>query len=281
MSHPSPAALSGLKVVDLSQVLAGPLCTMILADLGADVVKIEPPGGDQARHSLGTLIGDDSSAFFAVNRNKRSVMLDLRTVEACTALHRLVSRADVVVENFRPGVAERLGAGYDELSRLNPRLVYGSVTGFGPSGPYADRAGLDLVAQAMSGLMSVTGEEALARVFDLFPRLQERTSQMAGSMSGGEQQMVAIARALMTRPRLLMFDEPSLGLAPVVMTQVFAIIRRLSEEGLTILLVEQNLKKALDAADRGYVVETGSITMQGSVTELIANEDIRSAYLGI
>ena len=124
-------------------------------------------------------------------------------------------------------------------------------------------------------------DDSLARVFDLFPRLQERTRQMAGSMSGGEQQMVAIARALMTRPRLLMFDEPSLGLAPVVVTQVFAIIRRLSEEGLTILLVEQNLKKALDAADRGYVVETGSITMQGPATELMANEDIRSAYLGI
>jgi branched-chain amino acid transport system ATP-binding protein len=124
-------------------------------------------------------------------------------------------------------------------------------------------------------------DDSLARVFDLFPRLQERTRQMAGSMSGGEQQMVAIARALMTRPRLLMFDEPSLGLAPVVVTQVFAIIRRLSEEGLTILLVEQNLKKALDAADRGYVVETGSITMQGLATELMANEDIRSAYLGI
>ena len=124
-------------------------------------------------------------------------------------------------------------------------------------------------------------DDSLARVFDLFPRLQERTRQMAGSMSGGEQQMVAIARALMTRPRLLMFDEPSLGLAPVVVTQVFDIIRRLSEEGLTILLVEQNLKKALDAADRGYVVETGSITMQGPATELMANEDIRSAYLGI
>jgi branched-chain amino acid transport system ATP-binding protein len=124
-------------------------------------------------------------------------------------------------------------------------------------------------------------DDSLARVFDLFPRLQERTRQMAGSMSGGEQQMVAIARALMTRPRLLMFDEPSLGLAPVVVTQVFDIIRRLSEEGLTILLVEQNLKKALEAADRGYVVETGSITMQGPATDLMANEDIRSAYLGI
>ena len=124
-------------------------------------------------------------------------------------------------------------------------------------------------------------DESLERVFDLFPRLQERTKQVAGSMSGGEQQMVAIARALMSRPRLLMFDEPSLGLAPVVVTQVFAIIRRLAKEGLTILLVEQNLKKALEVADRGYVVETGSITLQGPARELLSNEGIRAAYLGI
>jgi branched-chain amino acid transport system ATP-binding protein len=124
-------------------------------------------------------------------------------------------------------------------------------------------------------------DESLERVFDLFPRLKERTKQMAGSMSGGEQQMVAIARALMSRPRLLMFDEPSLGLAPVVVTQVFAIIRRLAKDGLTILLVEQNLKKALEVADRGYVVETGSISMQGPARELLSNEGIRAAYLGI
>jgi branched-chain amino acid transport system ATP-binding protein len=124
-------------------------------------------------------------------------------------------------------------------------------------------------------------DESLERVFDLFPRLHERTKQVAGSMSGGEQQMVAIARSLMSRPRLLMFDEPSLGLAPVVVTQVFAIIRRLAKEGLTILLVEQNLKKALEVADRGYVVETGSITLQGPARELLSNEGIRAAYLGI
>ena len=123
--------------------------------------------------------------------------------------------------------------------------------------------------------------ESLDHVFELFPRLQERTGQVAGSMSGGEQQMVAIGRALMTRPRLLMFDEPSLGLAPVVVTQVFQTIRRLHEEGLTILLVEQNLKKALEVADRGYVVETGTITMSGSAGDLLGNEGVRAAYLGI
>jgi branched-chain amino acid transport system ATP-binding protein len=122
--------------------------------------------------------------------------------------------------------------------------------------------------------------ESLDRVHELFPLVGERARQVAGSMSGGEQQMVAIARALMTRPRLLMFDEPSLGLAPVVSSQVFQIIRRLHADGLTILLVEQNLKKALQLADRGYVVETGSISMEGAAADLLTDPAIRSAYLG-
>ncbi len=123
--------------------------------------------------------------------------------------------------------------------------------------------------------------DSLERVHALFPRVEERSGQLAGSMSGGEQQMVAIARALMSRPRLLMLDEPSLGLAPVIVSQVFATIRRLHQEGLTILLVEQNLKKALEVADRGYVVETGRIAMEGAAGQLLDNPDIRSAYLGV
>jgi branched-chain amino acid transport system ATP-binding protein len=123
--------------------------------------------------------------------------------------------------------------------------------------------------------------DSLDRVHALFPRIEERSGQIAGSMSGGEQQMVAVARALMSRPRLMMLDEPSLGLAPVIVRQVFDIIRRLHEEGLTILLVEQNLKKALEVADRGYVVETGRIAMEGAASELLDNPDIRSAYLGV
>jgi branched-chain amino acid transport system ATP-binding protein len=111
--------------------------------------------------------------------------------------------------------------------------------------------------------------------------LELRAKQVAGSMSGGEQQMVAIARALMGRPRLLMMDEPSLGLAPVVVSQVFATIRRLRDEGLTILLVEQNLKKALEVADRGYVVETGAIALSGTSTDLLADPAVRASYLGI
>jgi branched-chain amino acid transport system ATP-binding protein len=122
---------------------------------------------------------------------------------------------------------------------------------------------------------------SLERVYELFPVVKERSRQVAGSMSGGEQQMVAIARALMTRPRLLMLDEPSLGLAPVVVSQVFDTIRLLQAEGLTILLVEQNLKKALEMADRGYVVETGSISIEGAAADLLADPTIRSAYLGV
>ncbi|HZD73012.1 MAG TPA: ABC transporter ATP-binding protein [Actinomycetota bacterium] len=123
--------------------------------------------------------------------------------------------------------------------------------------------------------------ETLDWVYELFPRLRERSRQLAGSMSGGEQQMVAIARALMGKPKLLMMDEPSLGLAPVVVSQVFATIRRLHGEGLTILLVEQNLKKALEVAGRGYVVETGSIALSGSSAELLENPMVRTAYLGV
>ena len=141
------------------------------------------------------------------------------------------------------------------------------------------RENLELGAYGKAARRHLSG--SLERVYELFPVVKERSRQVAGSMSGGEQQMVAIARALMTRPRLLMLDEPSLGLAPVVVSQVFDTIRRLHAEGLTILLVEQNLKKALEMADRGYVVETGSISIEGTAADLLADPTSRSAYLGV
>lgn len=125
-------------------------------------------------------------------------------------------------------------------------------------------------------------EESLEQVFSLFPRLQERADQLAGSLSGGEQQMCAIGRAMMSKPRLLMFDEPSLGLAPILVRQVFETVRHLhADEGLTILLVEQNLRKALEIANRGYVIETGMIKTEGPSEDLLRDETIRAAYLGI
>ena len=123
--------------------------------------------------------------------------------------------------------------------------------------------------------------ESLRHVFEVFPRLEERRRQLAGSLSGGEQQMCAIGRALMTRPRLLMLDEPSLGLSPKLVDQVFATIRQLHSDGLTVLLVEQNLNAALEVADRGYVVETGRVKLSGTSAELRANADIRASYLGV
>ena len=157
---PRAGALTGMTVLDLTQVMAGPFCTMILADLGADVIKVEnPDAGDQTRRSWGRSgKGEDSRAFMSLNRNKRSVVLDLKSDGGREEFHRLVRTADVVVENWRPGVAAKLGVGYETLAALNPRLVYASISGFGLTGPYADRPGYDLIAQAMSGVMSITGE---------------------------------------------------------------------------------------------------------------------------
>ena len=154
-----PKPLKGVRVVDLTQVLAGPFCTMILADLGADVVKIERPGrGDDARH-FGPFLPSGVSIYFAgVNRGKRSVVLDLQTSDGREVLRRLVSCADVFVENLRPGALDDMGLGVEALRQANPRLIYASISGFGRTGQRAARPAYDVIAQAMSGLMSVTGE---------------------------------------------------------------------------------------------------------------------------
>jgi crotonobetainyl-CoA:carnitine CoA-transferase CaiB-like acyl-CoA transferase len=151
--------LTGIRVLDISQVMAGPFCCMLLGDMGADVIKIEPPRtGDSTRHSMGfRLKGEDSPGFLALNRNKRSITLDLKVEADRAVLYALVKTADVLVENARPGVAERLGMDYETLRAINPRLVYASISGFGQTGPWAQRPGFDLIAQAMSGILSSNG----------------------------------------------------------------------------------------------------------------------------
>jgi crotonobetainyl-CoA:carnitine CoA-transferase CaiB-like acyl-CoA transferase len=164
MNH-STGALSGIKVLDLSRVLAGPWCTQTLADLGADVVKVErPQAGDDTRHwgppVLKDSAGNDTrqaSYFAACNRNKRSITVDMAHPEGQALLRRMAQEADVVVENFKTGGLAQYGLDYESLKRLNPRLVYCSITGFGQDGPYAERAGYDLMVQALCGLMSITG----------------------------------------------------------------------------------------------------------------------------
>ena len=156
----SPAALDGVLVADFSRVLAGPFATMLLGDLGADVVKVERPGGGDDTRSWGPpYVGDESAYYLAVNRNKRSVALDLATPAGRQAARRLAERADVLVENFKPGTMVRLGMSYEELSEVNPGLVYCSVSGFGTVGGGASRLGYDFIVQAVGGLMSITGPE--------------------------------------------------------------------------------------------------------------------------
>ncbi|BAX61215.1 CaiB/BaiF CoA transferase family protein [Burkholderia stabilis] len=148
--------LDGIRVIDFSRVLAGPLCSALLGDLGADVIKIEPPGGDDYR-AIGPFANGESGLFGAMNRNKRSVVIDLKTADGQALAQSLCASADVVVENFRPGVAERLGIGYATLSARNPALVYASVSGFGQTGPESHRPAYDIILQAMCGLMDATG----------------------------------------------------------------------------------------------------------------------------
>ncbi|MEE8499218.1 MAG: CoA transferase [Kiloniellales bacterium] len=148
-----------MKVIELSHVMAGPVCGLMLADMGADVIKVERlPGGDTSREDLAYTIDGESAAFMMMNRNKRGISVDLKSEGGRGVLHRLLEEADVILENYRTGTMERLGFGYDALHARYPRLIYCAVSGFGRSGPYAERGGFDLVAQGMCGLMSITGE---------------------------------------------------------------------------------------------------------------------------
>jgi len=155
--------LAGIKVLELAQIMAGPTCGLMLADLGADVIKVERvPGGDDTRMMNRPSVRGESAAFMAMNRNKRGIALNLKLPAAQEALKRMVARADVLTENYRKGTMEKLGMGYETLKALNPGLIYCSISGYGRTGPYADKGGYDLIAQGMSGLMSITGEPGRA-----------------------------------------------------------------------------------------------------------------------
>jgi crotonobetainyl-CoA:carnitine CoA-transferase CaiB-like acyl-CoA transferase len=151
--------LAGVKVLELAQIMAGPTCGLMLADLGADVIKVERvPGGDDTRLMNRPSVAGESAAFMAMNRNKRGIALNLKLAAAQDALKRMVTRVDVLTENYRKGALDKLGLGYEALKALNPGLIYCSISGYGRSGPYAEKGGFDLIAQGMSGLMAVTGE---------------------------------------------------------------------------------------------------------------------------
>ena len=154
-----PGALSHIRVLDMTSNLSGPYCAMILGDQGADVIKVERKGEGDVLRKTPPFVEGESAPFMLWNRNKRGIELDLKDPKDVATCRKLAARSDVFIENWRPGVAKRLGLGYDDLKTLNPRLVYCSVSGFGQTGPYSPRGGFDLVAQAMSGLMAICGDE--------------------------------------------------------------------------------------------------------------------------
>lgn len=182
MTETAPGPLSGCRVIELAHIMAGPLAGMMLADMGADVIKVEKTAGDDTRRMVPPTIGGESAAFMMLNRNKRGIVLDLKQPEGKEALQRLLRDADVVIENYRKGTMERLGLGYDELRRENPGLIYCALSGFGRSGPYAERGGFDLIAQGMSGLMSVTGEGPGRPPVKVGPPVSDITAGILGAM---------------------------------------------------------------------------------------------------
>jgi CoA:oxalate CoA-transferase len=191
MSQSEPP-LRGLRILDLTQFLAGPFCTQILADLGAEIIKIEPHAGDPTRLLPPYFYKGESAYFLAINRTKQSVVLDLSIEPGRHIFYDLVKKADVVIEAFRPGVAKKLGADYDALKAVNPRIVYCSISGFGQDGPYATRPAYDMIVQALSGAMSLTGEIGGRPV---------RSGTPIGDLNAGQSAATAILAALWERER--------------------------------------------------------------------------------
>ncbi|MGB7605877.1 MAG: CoA transferase [Lutisporaceae bacterium] len=186
----SKGALDNVVVLDLTRVLAGPYCTMMLADLGAEVIKIEIPGKGDDTRSFGPFQNGESLYYANVNRNKKGITLNLKNEEGKKIFLEMVKHADVVVENYRPGVMDKLGLGYEELSKVNDQIIYGAVSGFGCYGPYSERPGYDIIAQAMGGLMSITGEEGGSPT---------RVGNAMGDVLGGLNLTIGILAALNAR----------------------------------------------------------------------------------
>ena len=187
--EPWPGPLAGVRVLDFTRVLAGPAASLALADLGAEVIKIEPPAGDETR-GFPPIRDGESHYFLAVNRAKKSVVIDLKTTEGVALVKDLAAKSDVVIENYRPGVMDRLGLGWETLSALNPRLIYCAISGFGMTGPLRDRPSFDIVLQAMSGALSVNGEPG---------ELPTKMGIPLGDLVGGINGPIAILAALHER----------------------------------------------------------------------------------
>jgi crotonobetainyl-CoA:carnitine CoA-transferase CaiB-like acyl-CoA transferase len=183
INQPTTGPLKGVKVLELGHVMAGPVCGMMLADMGADVIKLEKTaGGDDSRRMVPPRIKDESAAFLILNRNKRGIAVDLKSSKGIEIVKKLIQEVDILIENFRLGTMERLGLEYETIQKLNPSLVYCSLSGFGRTGPYASRGGFDLVAQGMSGLMSITGQRHNQIPVKVGPPVTDITAGILGAM---------------------------------------------------------------------------------------------------
>jgi crotonobetainyl-CoA:carnitine CoA-transferase CaiB-like acyl-CoA transferase len=183
INQPTTGPLKGVKVLELGHVMAGPVCGMMLADMGADVIKLEKTaGGDDSRRMVPPRIQDESAAFLILNRNKRGIAVDLKSSKGIEIVKKLIQEVDILIENFRLGTMERLGLAYETIQKLNPSLVYCSLSGFGRTGPYASRGGFDLVAQGMSGLMSITGQRHNQTPVKVGPPVTDITAGILGAM---------------------------------------------------------------------------------------------------
>src|SRR5436190_4319452 len=185
--------LEGIKVIELAQIMAGPTCGMLLADMGADVIKVEKlPGGDDTRSYTEPSVNGESAAFMILNRNKRGMAVNLKTPGGLEIVKKLLATADVVTENYRRDTLEKLGLGFEVLAKLNPRLVYCAISGYGRSGPYADKGGFDLIAQGFAGLMSITGEPG---------RPPAKAGTSVADINAGTFAALGIVSALLARAR--------------------------------------------------------------------------------
>ncbi len=262
--------LSGIKVLDFTRLFAGPFCTMLLGDLGADVVKVEAPEGDPIRYQGPPFYKNHAFSFLAANRNKRSVVIDMRSAEGKTLALELAQKADVIVENFRPGVMQRMGLGYETLSAANPRLIFVSMSGFGASGPYSEKGAFDLTIQAEGGYMSITGERNGAPI---------KLGTSAFDLVCGQYAMSAIATAL--------FDRERTGKGQLIETSLFeSEITYLMDAGMQYLTTGESKGKwgsehaqlvpykAFQAADGWVVIGAGVQNLFERFLQVIGRTDL-------
>jgi glutaryl-CoA transferase len=262
--------LNGIRVLDLSRVLAGPYCTMVLGDLGADVIKVESPEGDETRGWGPPFAAGESAYYLCVNRNKRSLVLDFKTEAGQTILHKLVKQSDVLVENFRPGTLARYSLDFESASALNPSLIYCSITGFGQTGPLRDKPGYDFMIQAIGGLMSITGESAGEPM---------KVGVAVADLFAGQNAVIAILAALQARTLtgkgqhldISLFDSQVAMLANVASNYLIAgsLPKRHGNAHANIVPYQ-----SFQASDGWFVLAVGNDKQFGKLGEVIGKQEL-------